>query len=140
MVLIGCKKTTAQQKRILCPAWKVCWVLSYINKARYLLNPYFLSNNIQNSLRIKTSPGKRLLLPNFFQINLDCPECIVSVSRSLMWVFLSVSLAFQVFLMRLEIRGEVVGISGMLDATEFVAKWDRFKWRNELVPVLQNQK
>ena len=47
---------------------------------------------------------------------------------------------FQVFLMRLEIRGEVVGISGMLDATEFVAKWDRFKWRNELVPVLQNQK
>ena len=42
--------------------------------------------------------------------------------------------------MRLEIRGEVVGISGMLDATEFVAKWDRFKWRNELVPVLQNQK
>ena len=47
---------------------------------------------------------------------------------------------FQVFLIRLEVRGEVVGISGMLDATEFVAKWDRFKWRNELVPVLQNQK
>ena len=47
---------------------------------------------------------------------------------------------FHVFLIRLEVWGEVVGVSGVLDAPEFVAKWDRIKRRNELVPGLQFQK